>query len=309
MSYIGLSPDTELSRRFSVRFSGNDSAVSFVLPQTNITDPKDLDVYVNNVHQDPFISYSVTVANASINFSEAPQTGTNNILVIMRDKQKFASVGVDDKSVTTSKIASGAVTTEILADTSVTSAKLASGVAADNLGANSISGLELQDNSVLQNTIKDQAVTSAKLDTTLSITNATITNTTITTLNTAVTNVVVFNANNVTLGEVGSSATINLAQGTFFSANQTDNCTWTFSNPPTSDKATGFILELTSGGGNTRDAYTTTWPASVKWPENEAPELTKGENAVDVLVFVTDDGGTIYRGVRSMANSGGLGTG
>ena len=216
---------------------------------------------------------------------------------------------VDDKSVTTSKIASGAVTTESLADTTVTSAKLASGAAADNLGANSISALELQDNSVLQNTIKDQAVTSAKLDTTLSITNATITNTTITTLNTAVTNVVVFNANNVTLGEVGSSATINLAQGTFFSANQTDNCTWTFSNPPTSDKATGFILELTSGGGNTRDAYTTTWPASVKWPENEAPELTKGENAVDVLVFVTDDGGTIYRGVRSMANSGGLGTG
>jgi len=304
MGYIGLSPDTELSRRFSVRFSGNDSAVSFVLPQTNITDPKDLDVYVNNVHQDPFISYSVTVANASINFSEAPQTGTNNILVIMRDKQKFASVSVDDKSVTTSKIASGAVTTESLADTSVTSAKLASGVAADNLGANSISALELQDNSVIQNTIKNQAVTSAKLDTTLSITN-----TTITTLNTAITNVVVFNANNVTLGEVGSSATINLAQGTFFSANQTDNCTWSITRPPTSDKATGFILELTSGGGNTRDAYTTTWPGTVKWPNNEAPELTQGENAVDVLVFLTDDGGTTYRATRSMANSGGLGVG
>jgi len=297
MSYLGLTPETELSKRFSVRFSGNDSDVSFVLPQTNITDPKDLDVYVNNVHQDPFISYSVTVANASINFSEAPQTGTNNILVIMRDKQKFASIGVDDRSVTSAKIASGAVTSD----------KLATGAAAGNLDANSISALELQDDSVLQNTIKDQAVTSAKLDTTLSITNATITNTTITTLNTAITNVVVFNANNVTLGEVGSSATINLAQGTFFSANQTDNCTWTFTNPPTSDKATGFILELTSGGGNTRDAYTTTWPGTVKWPENEAPELTQGENAVDVLVFITDDGGTIYRGVRSMANSGGLG--
>ena len=303
MTYLGLSPDTELSRRFSVRFNGNDSATSFVLPQTNISDPKDLDVYINNVHQDPFISYSVTVGNSSINFSEAPQTGTNNILVVMRDKQKFASVGIDDKSVTSSKLATSSVGTDALVDLSVTSAKLASGAAAGNLGANTISALQLQDDSVLQNTIKNQSVTTSKLDTTLAITN-----TTITTLNTAITNVVVFNANHVSLGETGQSATINLSQGTYFSANQTDNCTWSITNPPTTDKATGFILELTSGGGNTRDTYTTTWPNAIKWPQNTAPTLTRGENAVDVIVFVTESGNTAnYRAVVSMANSGGLG--
>jgi len=99
----------------------------------------------------------------------------------------------------------------------------------------------------------------------------------------------------------------NLEQGTYFSANQTDNCTWSFTRPPSSDKATGFILELTSGGGNTRDSYTTTWPSSVRWSANVAPELTKGENGVDVLVFLTDDAGTNYRGIFSVANSGGLG--
>ena len=96
---IRFTPETELSRRFSVRYSGNDVAISFVLPTSTVTDPKDLDVYVNNVHQDPFISYTVTQANASINFAEAPQTGTNNILVVVRDQQKFASIGVDDKSI------------------------------------------------------------------------------------------------------------------------------------------------------------------------------------------------------------------
>tara|TARA_Y100001938_G_C8095348_1_gene437750 strand:+ start:2492 stop:3418 length:927 start_codon:yes stop_codon:yes gene_type:complete len=305
MSYIGFTPETELSRRFSVRYSGNDSAISFVLPTSTVTDPKDLDVYVNNVHQDPFIAYTVTQANASINFSEAPQTGTNNILVVVRDQQKFASIGVDDKSITARKLATQSVSRDSIIDGEVTASKLAVGAAAGNLGANTISANELENNSVTSNILADGSVTESKLAGQLGT--VAISNLTVVTSNTEVTNVVVFNANSVTLGEVGTTATINLAQGTYFSANQTDNCTWSFTRAPSTDKATGFILELTSGGGNTRDAYTTTWPSSVRWSANAAPELTKGENGVDLLVFTTDDGGTNFRGVFSVANSGGLG--
>ena len=306
MSYIGFTPETELSRRFSVRYSGNDSAISFVLPTSTVTDPKDLDVYVNNVHQDPFIAYTVTQANASINFSEAPQTGTNNILIVVRDQQKFASIGVDDKSITARKLATQCVSRDSIINGEVTGIKLAAGAAAENLGANTISGNELQNDSVTSNIIVDGSITASKLGNEVFGTLA-ISNLTVTTSNTEVTNVAVFNSEHITLGEVGTSATINLAQGTYFSANQTDNCTWSFTRPPSSDKATGFILELTSGGGNTRDSYTTTWPSSVRWSANVAPELTKGENGVDVLVFLTDDAGTNYRGIFSVANSGGLG--
>lgn len=305
MSYIGFTPETELSRRFSVRYSGNDVTVSFVLPTSTVTDPKDLDVYVNNVHQDPFISYTVTQANASINFAEAPQTGTNNILVVVRDQQKFASIGVDDKSITARKLATQCVSRDSIIDGEVIASKLATGVAAENLGANTIGTDKLINNSVTSNIIADGSVTESKIVGELSA--LTVSNLTITTSNTEVTNVVVFNANSVSLGEVGTLATINLAQGTYFTANQTDNCSWTFARPPSTDKATGFILELTSGGGNTRDAFTTTWPSTVRWSANVAPELTQGENGVDVLTFITDDGGVNYRGIFSIANSGGLG--
>ena len=305
MSYIGFTPETELSRRFSVRYSGNDSAISFVLPTSTVTDPKDLDVYVNNVHQDPFISYTVTQANASINFAEAPQTGTNNILVVVRDQQKFASIGVDDKSITARKLATQCVSRDSIIDGEVTATKLATGVAAENLGANSVTSNELKNDSVTSNIIADGAITASKLAGQLGT--VAVSNLTVTTSNTEIANVAVFNSEHITLGEVGSIATINLAQGTYFSANQTDNCSWTFIRPPSSDKATGFILELTSGGGNTRDSYTTTWPSSVRWSANVAPELTKGENGVDILVFITDDAGVNYRGIFSVANSGGLG--
>ena len=35
--------------------------------------------------------------------------------------------------------------------------------------------------------------------------------------------------------------------------------------------------------------------------------MPQGENGVDVLTFITDDGGVNYRGIFSIANSGGLG--
>ena len=107
--YIGRTPETELSKRFTQQYSGDDSTQSFTLPSP-VDNAADLDVYVNNVHQDPFSSYTVTSANSGLNFADAPQTGTNNILVVVRDKQKVAGVIVDGLSVGESQLQSTTAT-------------------------------------------------------------------------------------------------------------------------------------------------------------------------------------------------------
>lgn len=97
------------------------------------------------------------------------------------------------------------------------------------------------------------------------------------------------------LGLGSGNRTIDLTLGNYFSANCNGTTTWTFSNTLPSPIACGFILELTNGGSATQN-----WP-SVKWPGGTAPSLTA--SGVDVLTFITDDGGTIWRGVVSMLDS------
>jgi len=68
--------------------------------------------------------------------------------------------------------------------------------------------------------------------------------------------------------------------------------TLTFSNPPASGSAGSFTLILTNGG-----SATVTWPTSVDWPVATAPTLTAA--GIDILTFVTIDGGTTWYGVAS----------
>ena len=101
----------------------------------------------------------------------------------------------------------------------------------------------------------------------------------------------------VDLGNTTGSVTINSELGNFFTARSTGTTTWTFSNPPSGARAGGFIIELTNGGSQTQN-----WPTpNTKWPGGTAPTLTT--SGTDVLVFITDDGGTIWRGVASMLDS------
>ena len=86
---------------------------------------------------------------------------------------------------------------------------------------------------------------------------------------------------------VGALA-IDLATGNYFTKTINGNSTFTFTNPPASGIACSFTLELTHTSG------TVTWPASVKWPADTAPTLTAGKT--HLFIFVTDDGGTRYRG-------------
>lgn len=98
------------------------------------------------------------------------------------------------------------------------------------------------------------------------------------------------------LANVSATTTLDLANANFFSAEVSGSVSWVFANPPTSTVAAGFILELTNGGG-----YTNTWPTAVKWPNGIVPVLTS--SGTDVLTFITDDGGAVWRGVQSMQDS------
>lgn len=80
---------------------------------------------------------------------------------------------------------------------------------------------------------------------------------------------------------------VDCSLSTYFTKTIAGNSTFTFTNVP-SDRAFGFTLELTHTSG------TVTWPASVKWPQDTAPTLTTGKT--HLFTFVTDDGGTRWRG-------------
>jgi hypothetical protein len=99
------------------------------------------------------------------------------------------------------------------------------------------------------------------------------------------------------LGSVSGNTTVNLSLGNFVTATSAGTTTWTFTGTVASPNANGFIIELTNGG-----AFTQNWPVgTVKWPGGVAPTLTS--SGVDLLVFITDDGGANWRGVASMLDS------
>lgn len=92
-----------------------------------------------------------------------------------------------------------------------------------------------------------------------------------------------------------SASAIDCSAGNYFTKTASGALTWTFTNVPAS-RAFSVLLELTNGGTGTQ-----TWPAAVKWPGGVSPVLTA--SGVDVLGFITDDGGTTWRGVQLMKDS------
>ena len=92
-----------------------------------------------------------------------------------------------------------------------------------------------------------------------------------------------------------SASTIDCSVGSYFTKTATGALSWTVSNAPASG-AFSFLLELTNGGTGTQ-----TWFTGIKWPGGTAPTLTA--SGVDLLGFITDDGGTTWRGVQLMKDS------
>ena len=97
-----------------------------------------------------------------------------------------------------------------------------------------------------------------------------------------------------------NATTVNSRDGTVFSHTLTENTTFTFSNPASSGKASGFSLKIVQDAS--ASGYTVTWPASVDWSSGITPTLTSTANAVDQFVFYTHDGGTTYYGFLAGGN-------
>ena len=81
---------------------------------------------------------------------------------------------------------------------------------------------------------------------------------------------------------------IDCSLGTFFTKTIAANSTFTVSNVPAAGTAYGFTLELTVSAGSV------TWWSGVIWPSAITPTLAAGKT--HLLIFVTDDGGTVWRG-------------
>ena len=81
---------------------------------------------------------------------------------------------------------------------------------------------------------------------------------------------------------------VDCSAGNYFTKTITGATTFTFDNVPTGVAYT-FTMEVTLNGSNA-----ITWPGSVKWPADTAPTITDGKT--QVFVFLTDDGGTRWRG-------------
>lgn len=99
------------------------------------------------------------------------------------------------------------------------------------------------------------------------------------------------------VGNTGTAATINLANGNFVTATLTGDCTFTFSNP--SSGASSFTLFLTNDATAGRSI---TWPGSVKWPNAQTPVRTTVANKTDIWTFFTLDGGTNWYGSLTLYN-------
>lgn len=94
------------------------------------------------------------------------------------------------------------------------------------------------------------------------------------------------------------SSTVDCTQGNYFTRTIAADETITFTNPPTSGNTYSLILELVNAG-----SYTITWANTPKWPCGFAPSLSGGYSNTDILIFVTRDGGTTWRGSLSQKDS------
>ena len=88
-----------------------------------------------------------------------------------------------------------------------------------------------------------------------------------------------------------ATPTIDCNTGNYFTLTQNQNISsWTISNVPASGRAYALTIELQNS------SYSTAWSgfSNLKWPENTAPTLDASK--AHVLIFLTDDGGSNWRG-------------
>ena len=109
MSYLGNQPGLTNYVFGLDRFNGTGACTQFTLTRTT-DDANTLEVLVNSIQQDPINSYSV--AAGLLTFTEAPSSGSNNIVVIYRSTATISysniiTAQIGDGQVTPSKLSGG----------------------------------------------------------------------------------------------------------------------------------------------------------------------------------------------------------
>jgi hypothetical protein len=87
------------------------------------------------------------------------------------------------------------------------------------------------------------------------------------------------------------TVTLDLTTGNVFNLTPTGNVTIGFSNPPANGRAGSATIILTNGA----TVYSKTFNASIKWVNDFVPDTSEA-NKVYILVFMTTNGGTTWRG-------------
>lgn len=91
-------------------------------------------------------------------------------------------------------------------------------------------------------------------------------------------------------GSVSGSLTMDLTDAQYFTFTVAGALSPSFVSAPPANMAVGIILRITNGGSSV-----ITWPGSVDWVAATPPTLTVA--GVDLLAFITDDGGVTWRGL------------
>jgi len=104
-----------------------------------------------------------------------------------------------------------------------------------------------------------------------------------------------------TLGNTGSAATIDIADGTYVTATLNAGATITLTDPP-SGKLYGVVIELLNDGGSHSLAWASSGGGNFKWPGGSQPTRTDTDAKTDIWSFFTSDGGANWIGSITLFN-------
>ena len=90
MAYLGAQPNQTLTKTTSQSFNGTGSATVFTLNRA-VNTGEELEVFVENVQQEPGSGRSYTASGTTLTFDEAPPSGTGNIYVIYRGQAEVTT--------------------------------------------------------------------------------------------------------------------------------------------------------------------------------------------------------------------------
>ena len=90
MAYLGAQPNKTLTKTTSQSFNGTGSATTFTLNRAVNTE-EELEVFVENVQQEPGSGKSYTASGTTLTFDEAPSSGTGNVYVIYRGQAEVTT--------------------------------------------------------------------------------------------------------------------------------------------------------------------------------------------------------------------------